>query len=82
MHHCAAREAIAWGEGDLGKAGSWRRRQSQFLAEHLRQWAGGLADGLARTQAHPYYRALADLTVRFLSADSLELAQSGREPIG
>lgn len=75
MQHCAAREAAAWGDGDPGRAAPWRRRQSRFLSDHLRQWAGGLADELTRAEAHPYYRALADLTVRFLSADSLEMAQ-------
>jgi TorA maturation chaperone TorD len=82
MHHCAACEAAAWGDGDPGRAGLWRRRQSRFLSNHLRQWAGGLADGLTRAEAHPYYRALADLTVRFLSADSLELAQPDLVPTG
>jgi TorA maturation chaperone TorD len=82
MHHCAAREAAAWGEGDPGRAGLWRNRQSRFLSTHLRQWAGGLADGLTRAEAHPYYRALADLTVRFLAADSLEMAQPALIPTG
>jgi len=82
MHHCAAREAAAWGDGDPGRAGRWRKRQSKFLSTHLRRRAGGLAVGLTRAGAHPYYRALADLTDRFLAADSLELAQPDRVPTG
>jgi len=82
MHHCAAREAAAWGDGNPGRAGLWRRRQTRFLSRHLRQWTGGLADGLIRAGAHPYYRALADLTVRFLSADSQEMEQPGLAATG
>jgi len=80
MHHCAAREAASLGEGDLGQAGEWRARQLRFLSGHLRQQAGALADGLIQVSAHPYYVALADLTICFLTSDGLELAQPGRMP--
>ena len=77
MHHLAAREAAAWGEGNPELARDWRIRQSKFLSDHLQHGVAGLSEELSRAGAHPYYRALADLTMLFLSADSLELAKPG-----
>ncbi|HET7009422.1 MAG TPA: molecular chaperone TorD family protein [Anaerolineales bacterium] len=76
MHHCAACEAAAWGNEDAPLARGWQDRQREFLARHLQRWSVAFARRLALIGAHPYYRALADLTVRFLEADSLELAPS------
>jgi TorA maturation chaperone TorD len=81
MHHGAACEAAAWGDEDLARSESWRERQRSFLTHHLRPWTGALAHRIALADVHPFYRALVDLLVRFLAADSLELADSGLVPI-
>jgi TorA-specific chaperone len=78
MHHCAARQAAAWGEDSADEADLWRERQLSFLTAHLLPWMGAFYDRVTVCGAHPYYRALAGLTASFLASDARLLAKDRR----
>lgn len=74
MHHCAAREAAAWGENSGSEAALWRQRQRDFLAAHLLPWVPDFCQRVDTRETHPWLRALAALTVSFLASDADHLA--------
>ena len=62
MQHLTAREAAAWGKGDLEGAKRLRRLEARFLTEHLANWIPAFCERITVEANHPFYRALAGLT--------------------
>lgn len=76
LHHCAACEAAAWADDDVGSAETYRAHQAAFVRDHLLPWVGTFAERLVKVDAHPYYRAVAELGARFLAREAEDLASA------
>jgi len=66
MQYLAEKEADAT---DQRQRASLRRAQSDFLDTHLNAWWPQLVERVRRQRTMPFYRSLAELTLRFLKAD-------------
>ena len=67
---------LTWQEAAAGSDGGaiWRERERGFLAEHLEVWLPRFCRRVKDASRHPFYTAVADLTLTFVSLDLQELA--------
>jgi DMSO reductase family type II enzyme chaperone len=66
MAYLAMRETEAQGEEAL----AWLNRQRAFLRDHLTAWLPRFCQRVREVSRHPFYAALAELTVTFVSLDA------------
>jgi TorA maturation chaperone TorD len=73
MGYLAGKEADARGLGDEKETLKWSGFQAEFFQGHIRPWAFDFLRDLQRLAFHPFYRGIADLTLRFLEAEQEHL---------
>jgi TorA maturation chaperone TorD len=73
MGYLAVKEADARGLGDEKETLKWSGFQAEFFQGHIRPWAFDFLRDLQRLAFHPFYRGIADLTLRFLEAEQEHL---------
>jgi TorA maturation chaperone TorD len=68
---------LAWQEAEAGSddGAVWRERARGFLAEHLTIWLPRFCRRIRDASRHPFYAAVADLTLSFVGLDAEELAK-------
>jgi len=69
MAYLATQEAEAQGEDTL----AWLDRERTFLRDHLTVWLPRFCQRVWETSQHPFYAALAELTMTFVSLDAERL---------
>lgn len=80
LHHCTACEAAAWADDDAHGAETYRAHQAAFVADHVGSWIDLFVQRLSEVAAHPYYRAMAELSARFLAGETAALSSAARLP--
>ncbi|NKE68563.1 molecular chaperone TorD family protein [Ramlibacter sp. RBP-2] len=60
----------AWRAGDEVAIGAWNQLHGLFLRDHLGAWIGRFAAAVRDRAQTSFYRELADLTARFVQAES------------
>ena len=80
MQHLCSRQAEALGRGQPDEADEWDNRQRTFLNDHVWPWLPRFAERVTEAEAHPFYRALVELTVSFI--DSEIMLPEGVESFG
>lgn len=66
-------EAQAWEVGDVAAASTARSRQHDFLKAHLLAWVPDYCAVVERRARHPFYSAMAALTIEFLDEEAEEM---------
>lgn len=69
MAYLAMQEAEAQGEDPS----TWSDRESTFLRDHLTVWLPRFCQRVREVSRHPFYTALAELTMTFVSLDAQRL---------
>ncbi len=67
-HLCGKEQAFAAAGDQPMLTRAWEM-QRDFLASHVVSWVRGLRDKIYEKSQHPYYRAVADMTVEFAQRD-------------
>lgn len=73
MEALARQEAIALSENDKTKARRCLDVQRKFLEEHLIRWIPFFCEKVIKEAELPFYRAFAELTLRFINFDIQEI---------
>ena len=73
MHHLCSREAQALNANHIEAAEESVRLQKAFAQARLIPWVERFCQTLRDTTDHPFYTAMADLTVAFVLGDAVEL---------
>lgn len=76
MAFLARKRAYALTELGRARANDCRRTEAVFLRDHLGAWGPLAGEALARTSAHPFYRAVGWLLAAWLRADMVSQAVS------
>lgn len=79
MHHLCSREAQALNGDRTEIASESVRLQKAFLENQLLPWVERFCQAASRATDHPFYRAMAALTVAFVLGDASELRELGDE---
>lgn len=75
MQYLCAREAAALYGERPEQASLWARREGDFLREHLALWVKALGARIIANARHPWYRAVAALTMEFIADEATEAGQ-------
>ncbi len=67
-HLCAKEQEFAANHDHAKLMRTWEM-QRDFLAGHVVRWIGALRDKIHEKSQHPYFRAVADMAVEFVSSD-------------
>jgi TorA maturation chaperone TorD len=73
MGYLVEKEAEARKRDDKKQAEKWSGFQAEFFQGHIRPWAFDFLRDLQRLAFHPFYRGIADLTMRFLESEQEHL---------
>ncbi len=76
MHHLCSREAEALNSGMCGEAEESVRQQRRFLENHLLLWLDAFCQAVSCATDHPFYQAMAALTLAFVHSDAQEIGAS------
>ena len=70
LFYLCGKEQTAWSEGDNEDAREWRRREREFVDEHLKDWGLKFFEAVAVAAAPDFYNAMASLGSVFLRMES------------
>jgi TorA maturation chaperone TorD len=73
MGYLVEKEAEARKRDDKKQAEKWSGFQAEFFQGHIRPWSFDFLRDLHRLAFHPFYRGIADLTMRFLESEQEHL---------
>jgi TorA maturation chaperone TorD len=72
MQFLCEREAAAARQDDQAAVARWRRRQADFLHDHLGRWAPAWAAAAGPAAGHPFYATMVRVLVQFLEDEQTE----------
>ena len=61
LYYLCTKEQTAWEEADNEKAREWRRRQREFIDEHLKEWCPTFLEEVEHVANDGFYEAIASL---------------------
>ena len=73
MSYLSGKESAALSVKDEADAGRWRAAQREFFGEHINKVAQGFLDELDKCAFHPFYKAVAALTRKFIQMECEDL---------
>ena len=75
-------EEKAWDDGDKDLALACLKKEKKFIEEHLAGWIPAFCEKIIKEADFPFYRAIAELTQKFIEFEKNEVARSDENRIG